>query len=91
MGCNWAVLGCNELYWAVVGCSGLYWLLGCSGLYCTVLGCTRVAEVVSTYDLSRFTHFLEIFGQKSALLGPKQCFLGKNCTIIWYILHISLS
>ena len=36
----------------------------------------------------RFAHFLEIFGQKSAFLGQKQCFLGKNCTITWCILHI---
>ena len=28
------------------------------------------------------THFLEIFGQK-------QCFLGKKCTITWYVLHMS--
>ena len=34
---------------------------------------------------------LEIFGKKSAFLGQKQCFLGKKCTITWYILHISPS
>ena len=43
------------------------------------------------YYLSRFTHFLEDFGQKSALLGQKKCFLGKECTITWYILHIILN
>ena len=37
------------------------------------------------------SHFLEIFGQKSAYLGQKQCFLGKKCTITLYILHILLS
>ena len=36
----------------------------------------------------RFTHLLEILGQKKCLLGQKQCFLGKKCTITWYILHI---
>ena len=30
-------------------------------------------------------------GNKSAFLGQKQCFLGKKCTITWYILHILLS
>ena len=35
--------------------------------------------------MSRFTHFLEIFGQKSAFLGQKQCFLVKECTITYYI------
>ena len=29
--------------------------------------------------------------KNSAFLGQKQCFLGKKCTITWYILHISLS
>ena len=29
------------------------------------------------------THFLEIFGQKSAFLGQKQCVLGKKYTIAW--------
>ena len=37
------------------------------------------------YDLSGFTHFLEEFG-KNALLGQKQCFLGKKCPITWNIL-----
>ena len=30
-------------------------------------------------------------GKKSAFLGQKQCFLGKKCSITWFILHISLS
>ena len=51
----------------------------------------NIRYFVVNEDLSRFTHFLEIFGQKSAFLGQKQCFLGKKCTITWYILHISLS
>ena len=36
-------------------------------------------------------HFLEDFGGKSAFLGQKKCFLGKKCTITWYILQILLS
>ena len=35
--------------------------------------------------------FWRSFGKKSAFLGQKQCFLGKKCTITWYILHISLN
>ena len=42
----------------------------------------------NTKDLS---HFLEIFGQKSAFLDQKQCYLGKKYTITWHILHIILS
>ena len=51
----------------------------------------NIRYFVANYDLSRFAHFLEIFGQKSAFLGQKQCFLGKKCTITWYIINISLS
>ena len=40
----------------------------------------RVAEVVRGHG-----------GPKSAFLGQKQCFLGRKCTITWYILHILLS
>ena len=29
--------------------------------------------------------------KNSAFLGQKQCFLGKKCTITWYLLHNSLS
>ena len=29
--------------------------------------------------------------KKCSFLGQKQCFLGKKCTITWYILHIILS
>ena len=43
----------------------------------------------------RFVAFYALFGdlwvKKSAFLGQKHCFLGKKCTIIWYIWHISLS
>ena len=42
----------------------------------------------------RFVAIYALFGDlwaKSAFLGQKQCFLGKKCTITWYILHISLS
>ena len=42
--------------------------------------------------MSRFKCFLGDFGQKSVFfLGQKQCFLGKKCTITWYVLHILLS
>ena len=36
-------------------------------------------------------HFFEIFGQKKCFLGHKQCRLGKKCTNVWYVLHITLS
>ena len=42
----------------------------------------------------RFVAIYALFGDlwaKKCLLGQKQCFLGKMCTITWYILHISLS
>ena len=43
----------------------------------------------------RFVAIYALFGdllaKKSAFLGQKQRFLGKKCTITWYILHISLS
>ena len=35
--------------------------------------------------------FWKTLGKKSALLGQKKCFLGKECTITWYILHIILN
>ena len=38
-----------------------------------------------------FRTFWRSLGKKSAFLRQKQCFLGKKCTITWYILHISLS
>ena len=44
---------------------------------------------------SRFVAIYALFGDlwatKSAFLGQKQCFLGKKCTITWYILHILMS
>ena len=42
----------------------------------------------------RFVTIYALFGDlwaKKCLLGQKQCFLGKKCTITWYILHISVS
>ena len=44
----------------------------------------NIRYFVAKQDFSRFTPFLEIFWQN-------QCFLGKKCTITWYILHILLS
>ena len=38
-----------------------------------------------------FRTFWRSLGKKSAFLGQKQCFVGKKCTITWFILHISLS
>ena len=34
--------------------------------------------------------FFGNFGQKGDLFGRKQCFLGKKCTLRWYVLHIIL-
>ena len=34
---------------------------------------------------------LWVLGKKSVLLGQKQYFFGKKCTITWYILHILMS
>ena len=43
----------------------------------------------------RFVAIYAIFGDLWAKIvpffGQKQCFLGKKCTITWYILHILLS
>ena len=42
----------------------------------------------------RFVAIYALLGDlwaKKCLFGSKQRFLGKKCTIIWYILHISLS
>ena len=43
----------------------------------------------------KICHYLCTFwrslGNKSAFFGQKHCFLGKKCTITWYILHILLS
>ena len=49
-------------------------------LFCRELG------FVAIYAL-----FGDLWANKRAFLGQKQSFLGKKCTIIWYILHISLS
>ena len=35
--------------------------------------------------------FGDLWAKRSAFLGQKQCFLGKKCTITWYILHFLLS
>ena len=35
--------------------------------------------------------FWRSLGKNSAFLGQKQCFMGKKCTITWYVLHILLS
>ena len=47
------------------------------------------------YRELRFVAIYALFGDLWAknvpFLGQKQCFLGKNCTITWYILHILLS
>ena len=34
--------------------------------------------------------FGDLWAKKVPCFGQKQCFLGKKCTITWYILHISL-
>ena len=33
----------------------------------------------------------DLWAKKGAFFGQKQCFLGKNCTISWYILYIVLN
>ena len=62
----------------------------------------RVAEVARRHegpppkslDLDEnLSTFAEYLGKKSVFffLGQKKGFLGKKCTITWYILHFSLS
>ena len=46
----------------------------------------RELRFVAIYAL-----FGDLWAKKVPFLGQKQCFLGKKCTITWYILHISLS
>ena len=39
----------------------------------------------------RFVKIYALFGNlwaKKCLLGQKQCFMSKKCTITWYILHV---
>ena len=47
-----------------------------------------LSQIKICRDLRTFWRSL---GKKSAFLGQKQYFLGKKCTITWYILHILLS
>ena len=42
---------------------------------------------VANKDLSRFTHFLEIFGQKKCLFGSKTVFLGQE--VHYYMVYIA--
>ena len=37
-----------------------------------------------------YARFEDLWAKK-CLFGSKQCFLGKKCSITWYILHILLS
>ena len=46
----------------------------------------RKLKFVAIYAL-----FGDLWAKKNAFLGQKQCFLGKKCTITWYILHVLLS
>ena len=46
----------------------------------------RELRFVATYAL-----FGDLWAKKSAFLGQKQCFVGKKCTITWYILHIAIT
>ena len=49
----------------------------------------RVAEVVQKQEGPSPKNLdLRTFWKS---LGQKQCFLGKRCTITWFILHIILS
>ena len=45
----------------------------------------RELRFVAIYAL-----FGDLWAKKSAFLAQKQRFLGKKCTITWYILHILL-
>ena len=46
----------------------------------------RKLRFVAIYAL-----FGDLWAKTRPFLGQKHCFLGKKCTITWYILHISLS
>ena len=45
----------------------------------------RELRFVPSYAL-----FGDLWAKKGLFLGQKQCFIGKKCTITWYLLHISL-
>ena len=52
----------------------------------------RTYAILSRIEICRdLRTFWRSLVKKSAFLGQKQCFLGKKCTITWYILHILLS
>ena len=48
----------------------------------------KIRYFVANKDLSRFTHFLEIFGQKKCLFGSKIVFLGQEVHLV-YIAYFS--
>ena len=47
----------------------------------------NIRSFVADSDLSRFTHFLEIFGQKECLFGSKTVFLGQE--VHYYMVYIA--
>ena len=47
----------------------------------------NIRYFVANWDLSRFTHFLEIFGQKKCLFGSKTVFLGQE--VHYYMVYIA--
>ena len=52
----------------------------------------NIGYFVAILILSRIMNNLELLGKKVSFFGGhKQCFLGKNCTITWYIMRILLS
>ena len=47
----------------------------------------HIRYFVANQDLSRFTHFLEIFGQKKCLFWSKTVFLGQE--VHYYMVYIA--
>ena len=45
----------------------------------------NMRSFVADSDLSRFTHFLEIFGQKECFFGSKTVFLGQE--VLYYMVN----
>ena len=55
-------------------------------------GVTPLPTILSGYlDLSRFMLFWKTLSRRIVFWGQEQCFLGKEITIAWCILHIILN
>ena len=66
---------------------------GLKGLRRKIWTQTKILSLNIRYFVAilRFVVIYAVFGRLLALVGQKQCFLNKNCTITWHVLHIILN